>query len=92
MELLAQYLQRKHGGLRIWREHLVHHRQQWDNRYLSYISWGFNVVHLPVSIAPFQVVITMPAKHHDESIMIFHLEIVIFHLSIATFHISGEVR
>ena len=32
MELLAQYLQRKHCGLRIWRGHLVYHRQQWDTR------------------------------------------------------------
>ena len=50
------------------------------------------VVYLPESISPVQAVITVPAKHHGESIVIFHLEIVIFHISIATFHMSGEVR
>ena len=50
------------------------------------------VVHLPESISPFQAVITVPAKHYGDSIVIFHLEIVIFHISIATFHMSGEVR
>ena len=32
VELLAQYLQAKHSGLRIWRWHLDHHRQHWDTR------------------------------------------------------------
>ena len=31
------------------------------------------------------------AKHHGDSIVIFHLQIVIFHISIVIFHISGEV-
>ena len=32
MELLAQYLQAKHCGLRIWKWHLDHDRQHWDTR------------------------------------------------------------
>ena len=32
VELLAQDLEAKHSGLRIWRWHLDHHRQHWDTR------------------------------------------------------------
>ena len=53
-----------------------------------------------VSISPWKAAITVPAKHHSDSINIFHLEIGIlhisghpvsgraFHLGIVIFHIS----
>ena len=46
---------------------------------------------LPDSMSPLKAVITGLAKHHGDSIVIFHLEIVIFHISIVIFHISGGV-
>ena len=50
------------------------------------------IVAFSESISPLTAAITVLAKHHGDSIVIFHLEIVIVHISIATFHISGEVR
>ena len=50
------------------------------------------VVDLLGSISLWKAAITVPAEHHGDSIIIFHLEIGIFHISFATFHRSGEVR
>ena len=48
-------------------------------------------MHLLKSIISLRTAITVLAKHHGDSIVIFHLEIVIFHISIIIFHISGGV-
>ena len=50
------------------------------------------VMDLLKSISSLKTAMTILAKHHGDSIVIFHLEIVIFHISIATFHMPGEVR
>ena len=39
------------------------------------------VVDLLESFSPLQAAITILAKHHGDSIVIFHLEIVIFHIN-----------
>ena len=49
------------------------------------------VMDLLKSISSLKAAITIPAKHHGDSIVIFHSELVIFHISIVIFHISGGV-
>ena len=49
------------------------------------------VMDLLKSTSSLKIAITILAKLHSDSIVIFHSKLVIFHISIGIFHISGGV-